>query len=89
MRDDDEFCGCDDCQEEGPGAGIFGPAQLNWADLAWCVTIVPYYVAKGVTTALGTLQTALAQQSMLIDQRQRFAREAGAAIERLASGVDK
>lgn len=74
---------CDDCDcdtGECPAVGV------NWADVVWSLLAVPFYTARGVMMGLHNLMNAMAGQSILIDERRRFRREAAAAIERITDG---
>jgi len=60
--------------------------SMNWADVTWSLLVIPRYMFKGFMVATENLQKCLACTSNSIDQKRRFAREAGAAIESLTRG---
>lgn len=59
---------------------------LNWADLAFLALTVPLYTMRGVVDVIMQLRSGLLQKSLIIDNKKRFAREVGAAIERIGGG---
>lgn len=77
-----------DDEEYGEDQTVSAAAQLNWADLAFCVLAPVRGLFEGCHDGVQNLMTALVLHSNHIGERQEFQRDAGRAIESLARGED-
>ena len=74
----------DEESETDQDRGPFEP--LNWADVAYSLVCIPYFTAKGLMVCFENIADGLKWTSRSIDERQKFARTAGAAIESMTRG---
>ena len=70
--------------EEDEDRGPFEP--LNWADVAYSLACIPYFVAKGLMVCCENICDGLKWTSRSIDERRKFAREVGVGIESMTRG---